>query len=152
MDPTDPDRIEKQALLPAPPGRVWRALTDAAEFGAWFRVALDGPFIPGQSTTGQVTYPGYEHLRLEAWVEGLEPEALFSFRWHPAAVDPAVDYGREPRTLVEFRLEAAPGGTLLRVVESGFGRLPAARREAARRQNDGGWTLQLENLRRHLLG
>ena len=88
MPPTIPDRIEKKVLLRAPRSRVWRALTDAREFSEWFRVTLRGQFEPGKEITGQVTYPGYEHLTMTAWVERMEPERLFSFRWHPAAIDP----------------------------------------------------------------
>ena len=114
------DRIEKEILLRAPKSRVWRALTDAEEFGAWFRVELEGPFVPGQRTKGRITYPGYEHLMMEVLVERMDPEELFSFRWHPYAVDPEVDYSSEPMTLVVFWLEEVPGGTRLKVVESGF--------------------------------
>lgn len=146
------DRIEKQILLKAPPSRVWRALTDAAEFGAWFRVNLEGPFVPGERTTGNITYPGYEHLRMDVLVERMDTESLFSFRWHPAAVDPAVDHSSEPTTLVEFQLEAVAEGTLLRVVESGFDGLPAARRAEAYRMNEGGWTIQMDNIKQHVKG
>src|SRR5499427_1301212 len=99
------DRIEKVIDLKAPVSRVWRALTDHEEFGAWFRVRLEGPFVAGRMSSGQLTHPGYEHVRWEAVVQRIEPERLFSFTWHPYAVDPAVDYSREPTTLVEFRLE-----------------------------------------------
>jgi uncharacterized protein YndB with AHSA1/START domain len=152
MDASSTDRIEKQVLLRAPQARVWRALTDAGEFGAWFRVKLDGPFVPGGRTTGQITYPGYEHLRLDVRVERMEAETLFAFRWNPAADGSEGDPDREPSTLVEFRLEAVAEGTLLRLVESGFDQLPAERREAAHRQNEGGWTLQMENIQRHVAG
>lgn len=146
------DRIEKQILLRAPKARVWRALTDAGEFGAWFRVRLDGPFLPGGRTTGRITYPGYEHLTMDVKVERMDAETLFSFRWHPAAVDPKVDYAKEPTTLVEFRLEAVAEGTRLTVVESGFDRLPASRRDEAFRMNSGGWAMQMENIERHVAG
>lgn len=149
---TASDRIEKKTLLRAPRARVWRALTDAAEFGTWFRVKLEGGFAAGQRTRGRVTSPGYEHVTFEAIVERIEPERLFSFRWHPYAVDPAVDYSQEPTTLVEFRLEDAPGGTALTVVESGFDRLPPGRRDVAFRMNEGGWKVQLENVQRHVGG
>jgi len=152
MNPTSTDRIEKQILLHAPQPRVWRALTDAEEFGAWFRVKLEGPFVPGGLTKGKLTYPGYEHLTMEVEVERMEAEALFSFRWHPYAIDPKVDYSGEPSTLVEFRLEAAEGGTLLKVVESGFDQLPANRREEAFRMNDRGWAQQLVSIERHVAG
>jgi uncharacterized protein YndB with AHSA1/START domain len=112
------DRIEKKILLRAPRARVWRALTDAKEFGTWFRVELDGAFVEGAAVRGHITHPGYEHLTMEVLVERIEPERLFSYRWHPYAIDPAVDYSSEPTTLVEFRLEEAEGGTLLTITES----------------------------------
>lgn len=152
MTKTSLDRIEKTIVLKAPKSRVWRALTDSKEFGAWFRVKLDGPFVAGKSVTGNVTFPGYEHVKFEAHVERMEPESLFSYRWHPYAVDPKVDYSKEPTTLVEFRLEDAPGGTSLTVVESGFDKLPAHRRDEAFRMNSGGWEQQLQNVRQHVAG
>lgn len=153
MDTKSTDRIEKQITLRAPRARVWRALTDATEFGAWFRVKLDGPFVVGTQVQGQITHCGYEHVKMEALVERMEPETLFSYRWHPYAIDPATDYSSEPTTRVEFRLTDAPeGGTLLSVVESGFDQLPAARRSEAFRMNDGGWVAQLEHVRTHVGG
>lgn len=107
------DKIEKRVELKASVSRVWRALTDHREFGAWFRVKLEGPFVPGQLVRGQITYPGYEHLTWQATVQKIEPERLFSFKWHPYAVDPKVDYSGEPPTLVEFRLEPTAIGTSL---------------------------------------
>jgi uncharacterized protein YndB with AHSA1/START domain len=145
------DRIEKIIVLHAPRARVWRAISDAREFGTWFRVALEGEFAPGARLHGQITYPGYEHVRMEMQVERIEPERLFSYRWHPNAVDPVADYSAEPTTLVEFRLEDAPGGgTKLTVVESGFDRIPAHRRDEAFRMNEGGWAEQIENVARHV--
>jgi len=144
------DRIEKHIELKAPVSRVWRALTDYREFGEWFRVKLDGPFVAGQVSRGQITYPGYEHLKWEAVVQKLEPERLFSFTWHPYAVDPKVDYSKEPQTLVEFKLGKTPTGTRLLLTESGFDRIPAARRMEAFRMNDGGWTEQMKNIERHV--
>jgi uncharacterized protein YndB with AHSA1/START domain len=152
MSTVTTDRIEKQILLHAPQSRVWRALTDAEEFGTWFRVKLEGPFSPGSWTRGNITWPGYEHIIMEVKVERMEAETLFSFRWHPYAIDPKVDYSGEPTTLVEFRLESAEGGTLLKVVESGFDQLPAHRRDEAFRMNDGGWKQQLTNIERHVAG
>lgn len=149
---SDTDRIERHVLLRAPRSRVWRALTDAGEFGTWFRVRLDGAFRVGETVTGNVTYAGYEHLRFEARVEAMEPETLFSLRWHPAAVDPAVDYAAEPTTLVEFRLADAPEGTRLTVVESGFDALPEGRREVAFRMNGQGWSIQMDNVKAHVGG
>ena len=144
------DRIEKQVLLRAPRSRVWRALTETKEFGQWFGVKLTGTFTPGAQLRGQVTHKGYEHLTLELTVERVEPERLFSWRWHPNAIDPAADYSAEPTTLVVFELEEVAGGTLLTVVESGFDRLPAARRDQAYSGNDGGWTMQMEFIARHV--
>lgn len=144
------DRIEKRIELKAPVARVWRALTDYREFGEWFRVKLEGPFVVGQVARGQVTYPGYEHLRWQAAIEKMEPEQLFSFTWHPYAIDPQVDYSPEPPTLVEFRLQAIAGGTLLLVTESGFDKIPSERRGEALRMNDGGWSQQLKNIENYV--
>lgn len=140
------DRIEKRIELRAPVSRVWRALTDHREFGEWFRVKLDGPFAPGQPSTGHIAYPGYEHLKWEAVVQKMEPERLFSFTWHPYAVDPNKDYSSETPTLVEFTLQKTTDGTLLVVTESGFEKIPAERRADAFRMNDGGWAEQMKNI------
>jgi uncharacterized protein YndB with AHSA1/START domain len=146
------DRIEKRVELKASVSRVWRALTDHREFGEWFRVKLDGPFVPGQLSTGHVTYPGYEHLKWTATVQKMGPERLFSFTWHPYAIDPKIDYSSEPTTLVEFRLEATEGGTVLTVTESGFDGIPTERRFEAFRMNERGWGMQMENIARHVDG
>ena len=142
--------IEKRIELNAPVSRVWRALTDYREFGEWFRVKLDGPFMLGEISTGHITYPGYEHLKWEASVQKMEPERLFSFTWHPYAVDPKVDYSNEPATLVEFRLESKDKGTVLYLTESGFDALPKDRRFEAFRMNEDGWTEQITNIENHL--
>src|ERR671921_175344 len=105
MTTTLPDRIEKRTVLRAPRARVWRALTDAAEFGTWFGVKLEAPFTEGATVRGRITHPNYAPLTLEVQVERIEPERYFAFRWHPNAVDPQVDYSAEPTTLVEFRLD-----------------------------------------------
>jgi uncharacterized protein YndB with AHSA1/START domain len=147
---TATDRIEKKVILRATRSRVWRAITNAEEFGAWFRVKLEGTFVEGATTRGKITHPGYEHLTMEMQVERIEAEQYFAYRWHPYAVDPAVDYSAEPTTLVEFRLEDADGGTLLTIVESGFDRIPLARREKAFRMNDQGWAGQTRNIERHV--
>ena len=144
------NRIEKKIELKAPVSRVWRALTDYREFGEWFRVKLDGPFVVGQISTGHITYPGYEHLKWEAVIQKMEPERLFSYTWHPYAVDPKKDYSKETPTLVEFRLEKSGTGTLLRLTESGFEKVPADRRDEAFRRNDGGWTEQMKNIETHV--
>jgi uncharacterized protein YndB with AHSA1/START domain len=142
--------IEKRIELNAPVSRVWRALTDYCEFGEWFRVKLDGPFVPGHVVRGHITYPGYEHVRWEATVQTMEPERLFSFTWHPYAIDPAIDYSSEPTTLVEFRLEPNNGGTIVRLTESGFDAIPRHRRFEAFRMNESGWTEQMKNIERHV--
>jgi len=144
MTTTTTDRIQKEVLLRAPRARVWRALTDSKEFGTWFQVAFTEPFRPGVKIRGRITYPGYAGLEFDFFIEKMEPERLFSYRWHPNAVDPNVDYSAEPTTLVEFTLTEAEGGTLLRVVESGFDGIPIARRADALKSNEGGWTFQMK--------
>jgi uncharacterized protein YndB with AHSA1/START domain len=144
------DRIEKRIELKAPVSRVWRAVTDYREFGEWFRVKFEGPFVAGEVARGKITNPGYEHLTLEATVKEIQPERLFSFTWHPYAIDPKVDYSKETPTLVEFRFEKIPSGTLLVVTESGFDKIPANRRAEAVRMNDNGWAAQLKNIERHV--
>lgn len=148
---TSTDRIERQILLKAPRSRVWHALADAESFGDWFGVALKGKrFVAGEYTQGNITYPGYEHLVFEALVESVKPEHYLAFRWHPYAIDPDADYSKEPTTLVEFTLEEARDGTLLRVIESGFDRIPVERRSEAYRMNSGGWTEQMENIEKYV--
>lgn len=144
------NRIEKSIELKAPVSRVWRALVDYREFGEWFRVQLDAPFAPGKVAMGRITHPGYEHVIWRATIKAIEPERLFSFTWHPYAVDAAVDYATETPTLVEFTLEPTATGTLLRVTETGFDQVPAGRRVEAFRMNDGGWAAQMENIRHHV--
>jgi uncharacterized protein YndB with AHSA1/START domain len=140
------DRVEKRVELMAPIERVWRALTDHREFSEWFRVKLEGPFAPGQTVRGRITYPGYEHLTMEVAVQKMERERLFSFTWHPNATDPKRNYSKETPTRVEFRLEKTPVGTLVVLTESGFDKIPADRRAQAFRSNDGGWAVQMQNL------
>jgi uncharacterized protein YndB with AHSA1/START domain len=147
---TGSDRIEKQILLNSPRSRVWRALTDAREFGKWFGVDLEGAFAAGATIRGKMTVKGHEHVTFEAVVEAIEPERLFSFRWRPYAIDPGVDYSSEPRTLVAFTLEEIDGGTLLTVVESGFDGIPASRRAKAFEMDSKGWTAQMANIQKHL--
>ena len=144
------DRIEKSIDLKAPIERVWRALTDHDEFGTWFRVKLDGPFVPGEVSRGRITYPGYEHLVWEATIQKMEAPLYFSLTWHPYAVDPTADYSKETPTLVEFRLEPTADGTRLFLTESGFEAVPGARRLEAFRMNDGGWTEQMKNIQAHV--
>jgi uncharacterized protein YndB with AHSA1/START domain len=144
------DRIEKRIELKAPVARVWRALSDYREFGAWFGVKLTAAFVPGQPAVGQITNRGYEHVTWRVVIQKIEPEKLLSFTWHPYAVDPAIDYSQETPTLVEFRLQAIPTGTLLVVTESGFAKVPAGRRAEALRMNDNGWAQQVRNIERHV--
>lgn len=148
------DRIEKRIELNAPVSRVWRALTDYRQFGEWFRVKLDGPFVVGQISTGHITYPGYEHVKWEVLVQKMEPERLFSFTWPHAkslsASDYSPDYSDAPRTLVEFRLEAVKNGTVLTLTETGFDQLPADFRLEAFRRNDGGWAEQMKNIENYV--
>jgi uncharacterized protein YndB with AHSA1/START domain len=150
MNVASTDRIEKSVTLRASRSRVWRALTNADEFGEWFRVKLEGVFSEGATVLGRITHPGYEHVMMEVLVERIDPEHYFAYRWHPYAIDPKVDYSKEPTTLVEFRLEEVAEGTHLTIVESGFDRIPPARRDEAFRMNDGGWTAQVTNIARHV--
>ena len=147
----DTDRIERSILINASRERVWRALSNAEEFGAWFGANLSGQvFAPGERARGQLTHGGWEHIHFEALIERIEPQDLLSFHWHPYAVDPAVDYSQEQPTLVTFTLEDAPAnGTLLTVVESGFDKVPPHRRRKAFEMNSGGWEAQLKNIARH---
>jgi uncharacterized protein YndB with AHSA1/START domain len=144
------DRIEKQVTLDAPRSRVWRALTDVAQFNAWFGAALTGRFIPGAEVSGRITIRNYEHVTLTIWIETMEPERFFSFRWHPYAIEPGVDYSSEPTTLVSFTLEDAGAGTRLTIVESGFDAIPESRRAKAFSMNSKGWDGQAENIRKFL--
>jgi uncharacterized protein YndB with AHSA1/START domain len=148
---TSTDRIERKILLKAPRSRVWRALSDAEEFGRWFGVDFTGKaFVAGKPVQGQVTYPGYEHIAMEVQIERIVPERLLSWHWHPAAIDPAVDYSHEPTTLVVFELEEADGGTLLTVVESGLDKIPLERRATVFRLNTSGWDEQMKNIEKHV--
>jgi len=142
--------IEKRIELKAPVSRVWRAITDHREFGEWFKVDLEGPFVPGQVARGRITHPGYEHVPWQVTVKEMQPEKLFSFTWHPYAIDPNVDYSGEPPTLIEFRLEPMATGTLLVVTESGFDNIPAHRRDEAFRMDDKGWAQQVKNIESHV--
>ena len=147
----DENRIERHIDLKASPSRVWQALTDHKQFGEWFGVKLDGPFVPGKTVAGKMTYEGYQNLQWAVDVKKLEPEKYFSFSWHPYALDETVDYSKETPTLVEFTLEAtSSGGTHLVVTESGFDKLPANRRLEAFRMNNEGWVEQLENVAKYV--
>jgi uncharacterized protein YndB with AHSA1/START domain len=146
------DRIEKTVTLRAPRSRVWRAISNAGEFGKWFGVKLNGDFAEGSTVVGKIVDPRYAHIQMELLIERMQPESLFSYRWHPYAIDPMADYSSKPTTLVEFRLADAEEGTLLTIVESGFDRIPLARRAEAFRSNDGGWTGQIKNIARYVEG
>lgn len=144
--PQTTDRIEKRFEVSAKRSRVWRAISDADEFGAWFGMKLDRPFTAGATVFGRLTIPGYEHISLEMQVQRVEPEGYFSYRWHPYPMNPEVDYAAEPTTLVEFRLAETAGGTAVTITESGFDRLPSTRRAEAFRMNEAGWTGQSKKL------
>ncbi len=145
------DRIEKQIVLKAPRSRVWQAIADQTEFGAWFGVRFPpGTFTAGETVSGNITYPGYEHYVMDVDIVEVSPERLLSLRWHPYAVDLNVDYSSEPKTLVTFTLEDAAEGTLLKIVEAGFDQIPLHRRDEAFRMNDQGWTAQTKNIERHV--
>jgi uncharacterized protein YndB with AHSA1/START domain len=161
MSAVTSDRIEKKILLRAPRARVWRALTDTGEFGTWFGVKFDGPFRPGApiagvmvgtAVDGQVAKLQKEHagMPFEITVDRIEPERLFSFRWHPFAIEKGVDYSHEPMTLIEFTLEEVPGGVMLTVTESGFDAIPLARRAVAFAANEGGWTMVVTLIEKYL--
>jgi uncharacterized protein YndB with AHSA1/START domain len=158
---TDTDRIEKKVLLRAPLGRVWRAVSDSKEFGSWFGMRFDGPFVAGTRLTGAIavttadaevakSQEPYVGMPCELVVDRIEPQRLFSFRWHPFAIDPAVDYSKEPMTLVVFELEEVAGGTMLTVTESGFDGVPLARRAKAFAANEGGWAAQMKLIEKYL--
>src|SRR5215472_15831385 len=155
------DRIEKKILLHAPRERVWRALADSAEFGRWFGMKFDGPFAAGASMRGVIVpttvnaevgkaQKPHEGLPFDITIEKMEPERLFSFRWHPFAIDRAVDYSKEPTTLVSFTLEEVADGVMLTVTESGFDRIPLDRRAKAFAANEGGWAKQMTLIEKHL--
>jgi uncharacterized protein YndB with AHSA1/START domain len=147
MTTASTDRIERRILLRAPRSRVWRALTDSSQFGEWFGVTSTSTFVPGARIREKVQIKGYEHLMWDVVIEEMIPEQRFSWRWHPGSEPPVQD---EPTTLVVFELEDAPGGTLLRVIETGFDALPPSRYEKAFRENNDGWTEQMEALERHV--
>jgi uncharacterized protein YndB with AHSA1/START domain len=155
------DRIQKKIVLRAPRERVWRALSDSTQFGSWFGVRFNGPFVPNTRVTGRIAPttvdPAVAKLQephsgavFSFDVERVEPQCLLSFRWHPFAIDPNVDYSKEPMTLIVFELEDAPGGTLLTVTESGFDRIPLERRAQAFTANEAGWEHQTKSIQKYL--
>jgi uncharacterized protein YndB with AHSA1/START domain len=147
---TSTDRIERNIEVRAPRSRVWRAISNAKEFGTWFRMNVEGEFAEGAKLRGRITHPGYEHVTLDLFVESMEPERYFSYRWHPHALDTSKDYSAEPMTLVEFILNETEEGTAVTIVESGFDQLPAERRDEAFRSNGNGWTGQIKNLAQYV--
>jgi len=148
---TSTDRIERKVLIKASRARVWRAVSEAGEFGDWFGVNFKGKtFVAGKHIQGNITNPGYEHLSMEVLIERIVPEQLLSWRWHPAAIDPKVDYSHEPTSLVEFELKEVEGGTMLTVTESGLDKIPLARRADVSRMNSSGWDQQMENVKKHV--
>jgi uncharacterized protein YndB with AHSA1/START domain len=159
--PTTTDRIEKKILLRAPLKRVWRALSDSKEFGTWFGVQFDAPFRPGARITGKIVGSAvdaevakaqkqHEHVPFEITIDRIEPERLFSLRWHPHAIEPGIDYSHEPTTLIEFTLEEVPNGVLLTVSESGFDQIPLARRAKAFTANEQGWGMVITLVEKYL--
>lgn len=156
-----PDRIEKKVTLKAPVSRVWRAVSDAREFGAWFGVEFDGPFVAGQKIVGKITptradpevaklQEPHQGTAFDFTVDRMEPERLFSFRWHPYAIEPGMDYTKEPTTLVTFELVPVEGGTQLTITESGYDRIPLERRAKAFTSNEGGWEHQSRLIAKYL--
>lgn len=129
---------------------MWQALTDHKEFGEWFRVKLDGPFVAGEKSTGHITYPGYEHIKWQAMIKTIDPPHRFVMTWHPYAIDPEIDYSGETPTRVEFRLEPIPSGTRVTVTESGFDAVPKHRMPEAIRMNEGGWEEQVKNIKAYV--
>ena len=159
--PVTPNRIEKKILLRAPLKRVWSALSDFKEFGVWFGVKFESPFTPGAHVRGKIVGSAVDpeiakaqkqhaHIPFEITIDRIEPERLFSFRWHPHAVEAGVDYSKEPTTLIEFTLEEVSGGVMLTVTESGFDQIPLARRAKAFSANEQGWGLVVKLIEKYL--
>jgi uncharacterized protein YndB with AHSA1/START domain len=149
QDAPTTDRIEKHVVVRASRSRVWRAISTAREFGTWFGMKIEEEFAEGTTVRGKLVYRGVEHV-IEMMIERIDPERYFSYRWHPYAIDPAVDYSAEPTTLVEFMLDETDEGTAVRIVESGFDQIPLSRRAEAFRMNDQGWVSQIKNLERYV--
>jgi uncharacterized protein YndB with AHSA1/START domain len=155
------DRIEKKVMLRAPLRRVWRAISDATQFGIWFGMEFNAPFAEGKPAKGKLVPTAVDPdvaarqkphagLAFELLIDRIVPMRYFSFRWHPFAVDPAVDYSKEPTTLVAFELEEVAGGTMLTITESGFDRIPLERRATAFARNQEGWTAQAALIEKYL--
>ena len=148
--PASTDRIVKEVTLDAPRSRVWHALTDVEQFNTWFGVKLGEPFVPGAAVSGKLQFKNWEHVTMTIWIESMDAERFFSFRWHPYPIQESFDPSTDPTTLVTFTLEDAGNGTRLTIVESGFDALPESRRATAFKMNTGGWNGQSENLRKFL--
>jgi uncharacterized protein YndB with AHSA1/START domain len=157
------DRIEKKVVLRAPRERVWNAISDAKQFGSWFGVEFDGPFVAGAHMKGRMTptkvdrevakrQEAYAGMEFDCTIDRIEPMTVFSFRWHPFAIDPKVDYSHEPATLVMFQLEDVADGTQLTITESGFDKIPLERRAKAFAANEGGWNIQAELIAKYIAG
>src|SRR5215472_16548985 len=146
MTTSVPDKIEKQIELKAPVDRVWKAVTDAREFGAWFGVKLEGQFEAGQPIQGKFKSEKYGHVTMKVTVKDISPKTSFSFTWTPYGIDPAYDYSKEDPTLVKFTLEPTTNGTLLRVTEEGFDHVPLVRRAKAFEMNTMGWGIQMKQI------
>lgn len=158
-----PDKIEKSVILHAPLARVWDAIADSNRFGTWFGVAFDGPFVAGSHLTGKIVptrvdpdvaalQKPHEGKPFTFYVEAIEPTQRISFRWHPFAIEPDVDYAEEPTTLIIFELDEIAGGTRLTISESGFDKIPLERRAKAFAANDGGWAIQTTLISKYLAG
>lgn len=159
--PSDTDQIVRKILLRAPRERVWNAVSDSRQFGTWFGAEFNGTFVPGKSVNGKIVgtkmdaevaarQKSHSDRVFEFAIDRIEPQRLFSYRWHPYAVEPGIDYSKEPMTLVVFELEDAPGGTMLTVTESGFDRIPSERRAKAFERNGEGWTMQMTLIEKYL--
>lgn len=152
MTGQETDRIHKEITLRATRSRVWRALTDAEEFGEWFGVRFEGAFRVGETISGVLTKYEMAGVSFDMRIERMDAETYFAFRWHPYDVGPGADFDSEPTTLVEMRIEDVDGGTVLTLVESGFDSIPADRRVECFGRNEGGWKIQMENIRHHIDG
>lgn len=146
------NQITKQIELKVPISQVWQALTNHNQFSKWFGANITEPFVTGKVSKGNITHPGYEHVIMEVVVQKIKPESYFSFTWHPYSIDPKIDYSNEPPTLIEFKLEKTAAGTLLKVTESGFDKIPEQRRDEAFKMNEGGWEEQMKNIQNYLAG
>ena len=147
---TRQNQIQKTIVIKAPRKKVWQALADSKEFGKWFGASIQDSFKPGTPARGKITSKGNEHLNMEMTIDRIVPEQVISWRWHPAAIDPSIDYSQEPTTLVQFTLEDQDGGTKLSMVETGFESLPPSRRDTALKMNDEGWSTQMKNIDRYV--